>query len=75
MNGDEVALTQTIVVYGDVNGDGVVDALDVSRIEKEANGNSAEFSEYALQAAADIDGSSSIDVADYQAAVNKALAS
>ena len=75
MNGDEVALTQTIVVYGDINGDGVVDALDVSRIEKEANGNSKEFSEYALQAAADIDGSSSIDVADYQSAVNKALAS
>ena len=74
MNGDEVALTQRLVIYGDINGDGVVDALDVSRIEKESNGNSAEFSEYALQAAADIDKSGSVDELDYQAAVNKALA-
>lgn len=75
MNGDEVVLEQWIVVYGDINGDGVVDALDVSRIERESNGNSAEFSEYSLQAAADIDGNGSIEVMDYQAAVNKALAS
>ena len=75
MNGEDVALTQTIVVYGDINGDGVVDVLDVSRIEKESNGNSEEFSEYAFRAAADIDASGSIDAGDYQAAVNKALAS
>ena len=75
MNGDDVALIQQIVVYGDINGDGVVDALDVSRIEKESNGNSEEFSEYAFQSAADIDTSGSIDVLDYQSAVNKALAS
>lgn len=75
MNGEDVALTQTIVVYGDINGDGVVDALDVSRIEKESNGNSEEFSEYAFQAAADIDGSGKIDAVDYQSVVNKALAS
>lgn len=75
MNGEDAVLTQTIVVYGDINGDGVVDALDVSRIEKESSGNSEEFSEYAFQAAADIDGSGSIDAVDYQAVVNKALAS
>lgn len=75
MNGEDVALTQTIVVYGDINGDGVVDVLDVSRIEKESNGNSEEFSEYAFQAAADIDASGSIDAVDYQAVVNIALAS
>ncbi len=74
-NGDETALGLTIVVYGDINGDGVVDALDVSRIEKESSGNSEEFTEYAFQAAADIDGSGSIDAVDYQAVVNKALAS
>ena len=75
LNGDEVALSQVIVVFGDVNGDGVVDALDVSRIEKESNGNTQEFSEYALEAAADIDRNGSIDASDYQSAVNKALAS
>ena len=75
MNGEDVAITQWIVVYGDINGDGVVDALDVSRIEKESNGNTSEFSEYALEAAADIDRSGRIDALDYQAAVNKALAS
>ena len=75
LNGDDVALSQVIVVFGDINGDGVVDALDVSRIEKESNGNTSEFSEYALEAAADIDRSGRIDALDYQAAVNKALAS
>ena len=75
MNGDDVALSQVIVVFGDINGDGVVDALDVSRIEKESNGNTSKFSEYALEAAADIDRSGRIDALDYQAAVNKALAS
>ncbi len=75
MNGDEVALTQTIVVYGDVNGDGVVDALDVSRIEKVSNGNSKEFDNKYCKIAADTDGSGSIDAIDYQTAVNKALAS
>ena len=68
-------LGQYIIVYGDINGDGVVDALDVSRIEKEANGHSAEFSKNFYEIAADTDGSGSIDVTDYQTAVNKALAS
>ncbi len=75
LNGDEVALTQTIVVYGDINGDGIVDVLDVSKIEKEANGNSTGFTEKHFEMAADTDDSGSIDVADYQSAVNKALAS
>lgn len=76
-NGDEYAnLGLTIIVYGDINGDGVVDALDVSDIEKVANGHK-EFSETENQykCAADTDGSGSIDVNDYQTAVNKALAS
>lgn len=73
MNGDEVALTQTIVVYGDVNGDGVVDVLDVSCIEKVSNNADTLDGDYKL--AADIDSSNAVDVTDYQAAVNKALAS
>ncbi len=75
MNGDEVALAQTVVVYGDINGDGVVDALDVSKIEMVSNGNSSEFAEKFYEMAADTDGSGSIDALDYQTAVNKALAS
>ncbi len=77
MNGEEhTNLGFTIIVYGDINGDGVVDALDVSEIEKVSNGHK-DFPETDMQYkyAADIDDSGTIDVIDYQAAVNKALAS
>lgn len=70
---DNVAFTQTIVVFGDVNGDGIIDVLDASEIEKASNNNSALEGHY--EAAADINSSGQIDVLDYQAAVNKALAS
>ncbi len=75
MNGGFPWLGQNIVVYGDINGDGVVDALDVSKIEKASNGNSKEFDNKYCKIAADTDGSGSIDAIDYQTAVNKALAS
>ncbi len=75
MNQGFPRLAQNIIVYGDINGDGVVDVLDVSKIEKVSNGNSGEFSENFYEMAADTDGSGKIDVNDYQAAVNKALAS
>ena len=72
LDGDNAAFSQTIVVFGDVNGDGVVDVLDTSEIEKVSNGNSVLEGDY--KTAADINCSEKIDILDYQAAVNKALA-
>lgn len=73
LEGMNVAFTQTLVVFGDVNGDGIVDALDASEIEKVSNGNSD--LEGCYEDAADINSSGRIDVLDYQASINKALAS
>ncbi len=60
-----------IIVYGDTNGDGVIDVLDVSDI------SDASTQMYQLSGlyndAADINGDGTVDVLDYQAAVNKAL--
>ncbi len=72
-NGGFPWLRQNIIVYGDINGDGVVDVLDASEIERASNGNSVLEGHY--ESAADINSSGKIDVLDYQAAVNKALAS
>ena len=71
LNGDNVAFSQTIVVYGDVNGDAVIDVLDVAEIEKVSNANSVLEGYY--KTSADINSSGKIDILDYQAAVNKAL--
>ena len=73
VEGDNVAFTQTLVVFGDVNGDGIVDVLDACEIERASNDNSALEGHY--EAAADINLSGEIDVLDYQASINKALAS
>ena len=57
------------IIMGDVNGDSVVDVLDVSLTEKL---NGIEFPG-SPEIAADMDEDYNIDVSDYQAVVNKAL--
>ncbi len=61
----------TVIVYGDVNGDGVVDVLDTSKCVAVSNGIDNIEGNYAL--ACDIDSNGIIDVYDYQLAVNKSL--
>ncbi len=62
----------TLIINGDINGDSVIDVLDVSYIEKTMNNN------YELDknstVAADVNGDSQITVADYQQALNTILA-
>ncbi len=61
-----------LVVYGDLNGDSVCDALDCAELEKAANGHTTLNGNYF--SAADMNINSKIDSRDYQNAVNKALA-
>ncbi len=61
----------TLVVWGDTNGDSVCDALDCSDVERVSNGN-AELSGVFAEAG-DVNDDGVIDIADYQATVNKAL--
>lgn len=61
-----------LVVYGDLNGDSVCDALDCAELEKAANGHTTLNGNYF--SAADMNNNSKIDSRDYQNAVNKALA-
>ncbi len=72
---DHIDLMQeyTIVVYGDVNGDSVVDALDAQIIARQVNGL-GEIGDKTTRRAADLDKSYEIDVNDYQAVVNKVVA-
>lgn len=63
--------TLSLVVKGDVNGDGVVDALDVMAVELTANNNSA--LEGLFFAAGDVTNDGAIAVADYAAVVNTAV--
>ncbi len=72
-DGTKVLKEYIIIVYGDVNGDGVVDAIDAQAINICAN-NKGELSYDYYSKAADIDGSYDIDVSDYQAVVNKIVA-
>ena len=61
-----------MVINGDINGDSVFDVLDVSYIEKSMN-NNCELNEDSI-IAADVNGDSQINVADYQMALNTILA-
>lgn len=63
----------TLIVGGDTNGDSVCDALDCFEVERLANGNGALTGAYAM--AADSNSDDMVDITDYQAIVNKALAS
>lgn len=70
---DEVIKEYVLVVYGDVNGDGVIDALDAQQIAA-YNNNVKDFDNRYYKMAADLNGSDSIDVEDYQAVINKVVA-
>ncbi len=61
----------TVIVYGDTNGDGIVDVLDTAQVANVSN-NKATL-EGAYSTAADINGDGNIDVNDYSAVVNKAV--
>lgn len=62
-----------LVVNGDTNGDSICDALDCFEVERAANGNAELTDVYAM--AADSNSDEVVDITDYQAIVNKALAS
>ena len=62
----------TVIMKADINGDGVVDALDASGVEKKINNHSEIKGNYYL--AADGNRDSVVDMVDYQTAVNMAIA-
>ncbi len=70
-NDDGKTTAFTIVVYGDVDGDGVIDVLDGSQICSISNGLQTIDGIYSN--AADINGDGVISTLDYQATVNKML--
>lgn len=70
--GDGIDAPFDISLSFDVNGDGVVDVLDVVEIERALN-NHTRFFGYTLSLA-DADGDGEITATDYSAAVNAALA-
>ena len=61
------------VVKNDTTGDGICDVLDCAQVERAANGNINLSDVYAM--AADSNSDEVVDIVDYQAIVNKALAS
>lgn len=63
--------TLSLVVKGDVNGDGVVDALDAMAVELAANNNASLNGLFF--AAGDVTSDGAIAVADYSAVVNTAV--
>lgn len=71
LNGDEVAIGLTLVVQGDINGDGVVNVIDLSEIEQAVNGHKDIADTYSV--AADANRDETFDITDYQTAVNIAL--
>ncbi len=74
LNGDEIVMSEMIIVLGDITGDAVIDVLDVAEIEKASNANLNGITSYEGELAADVNRDEFIDALDYQAAVNKALA-
>ena len=66
-----LAYTYNVVVYGDVNGDSVVDVLDASHTEKAVSGNFVLESYYLM--AADFNSDGAVEATDYQQIVNVCL--
>lgn len=71
LNGDELVIGLTLIVQGDINGDGVVNVIDLTEIEKAVNGHTEITDTYSV--AADANRDETFDVEDYQTAVNIAL--
>lgn len=71
LNDDEVAIGLTLVVQGDINGDGVVNVIDLSEIEQAVNGHKDITDTYSV--AADANRDETFDITDYQTTVNIAL--
>lgn len=63
VDGIGVLSTYYVVVYGDVNGDGVVDAFDAFAVDKNVNGFASDL-KGVYEKAADADASGTITVAD-----------
>ncbi len=61
----------TVIMKADINGDGVVDALDASGVEKQLNNNSEITGDFYF--AADSNRDTVVDIVDYQTAVNMAI--
>ena len=66
-----VAESYTIIVEGDINGDSVIDVLDVSAVEQATNSHRELTGNYHLAGDSNRDGV--VDVVDYQSVVNFAL--
>lgn len=60
----ELTMDYSLSVIGDVNGDGNVDAIDLTRVIKYIIGKTDSISEKAQLKSADVDGNSKIDVID-----------
>ena len=58
-----VLKTYTVVIFGDVNGDGAIDGFDALETDLAINGLTSLEGAYAL--AADVDGNGSVNVTDY----------
>lgn len=67
MNGDEQVAFYTVILYGDVNGDGVIDEDDFDIISNYLNGTDTEqlFEGSPFATAADVDRDGAITQADY----------
>ena len=74
LNSDkEVVASYPVVAYGDLNGDAVIDVLDVTLCERFSNDNlSSDYGEATFEAARLVN-ESLVDVNDYSALVNIAL--
>lgn len=66
-NGDTLLATYFVVIYGDVNGDGAVDAFDA--IEVDHANHTAYYMGDVYDDAADIDGNGIVNATDYSAIV------
>lgn len=70
-NGYKQVISLLLVVHGDINGDGVVNVIDLTEIERAVNGHTEITDTYAV--AADANRDETFDITDYQTAVNIAL--
>ncbi len=69
--GGRLEKTYTLIVYGDVDSDSVVDGLDVFMVQKAHTGAIELTDEYLLSA--DVNSSGFVDAGDYQQIINIAL--